>query len=94
MFVANDQMALGVLHAFHAAGRRVPDDVSIVGFDDIPEASYFQPGLTTVWLDFDAVGRACAATLLRLIGGSGTRAFELPSPELRIRASTAPPRGG
>ena len=92
IFVANDQMALGVLHAFHAAGRRVPTDVSIVGFDDIPEASYFQPGLTTVWLDFHAVGRACAVTLLRLIGGgTDMDKSELPSPELRVRASTAAP---
>lgn len=92
VFVANDQMALGVLHAFHEAGRRVPDDVSIVGFDDIPEASYFQPGLTTVWLDFDAVGRSCAATLLRLVGGTFPDVSPLPLPELRVRASAAPPR--
>ena len=92
VFVANDQMALGVLHAFHEAGRRVPDDVSIVGFDDIPEASYFQPGLTTVWLDFDAVGRSCAATLLRLIGRTFSDVSPLPLPELRVRASAGPPR--
>ncbi len=93
VFVANDQMALGVLHAFHEAGRRVPDEVSVVGFDDIPEANYFQPGLTTIWLDFDAVGRHCAATLLRLIGSTGPNVPPLPLPQLRVRASTAPPKG-
>lgn len=93
IFVANDQMALGVLQALHEAGRKVPDDVSVVGFDDIPEASYFQPGLTTVWLDFDAVGRSCAATLVRLISGVPSEVPPLPLPKLKIRASTARPRG-
>ena len=92
VFVANDQMALGVLHAFHEAGCRVPEEVSVVGFDDISEAAYFKPALTTIWLDFDAVGRACAATLLGLIGGTTPTASALPAPALRIRGSTAPPR--
>ena len=48
MFVANDAMALGVLQALHECGRRVPEDVSVVGFDDVPEAAYFWPALTTV----------------------------------------------
>ena len=93
LFVANDQMAVGVLHALHEAGLRVPEDISVVGFDDIPEAKFLQPGLTTVWLDFDAVGRGCAATLLRLIGGTTSEVSPLPLPELRVRGSTAPPRG-
>ena len=56
VFVGNDQMALGVLRAMHEARRRIPDDVSIVGFDDIPESPYFTPPLTTVRQDFGEVG--------------------------------------
>jgi DNA-binding LacI/PurR family transcriptional regulator len=57
VFVGNDQMALGVLKALHEAGLSVPRDVSVVGFDDIPEASFFTPALTTVRQDFAEVGR-------------------------------------
>ncbi len=48
VFASNDQMALGVLHAAHTLGRRVPEDLSVVGVDDIPEGSHFWPPLTTV----------------------------------------------
>ena len=48
IFASNDQMALGILHGAHRMGKRVPDDLSIVGVDDIPEASHFWPSLTTV----------------------------------------------
>jgi DNA-binding LacI/PurR family transcriptional regulator len=91
VFVANDQMSLGLLQALHDAGRRVPDDVSVVGFDDIPEAAYFQPALTTVRLDFDAVGRACVATLMDLMQGKAAKRVSLPTPRLVIRASAAAP---
>ena len=57
VFVANDQMALGMLRVLHEAGRDVPRDVSIVGFDDVPEAAYFTPPLTTVRQDFMEMGR-------------------------------------
>jgi DNA-binding LacI/PurR family transcriptional regulator len=57
VFAANDHLALGILRAMHERGRRVPDDVSIVGFDDVPEAGYFIPPLTTIRPDFDAVAR-------------------------------------
>ena len=61
IFVGNDQMALGVLRALHEAGLEIPRQVSVVGFDDIPEAPYFTPPLTTVRQDFAEVGRpACA----------------------------------
>jgi|SRR5579872_6698178 len=94
VFVANDQMSLGVLHALHEAGLRVPEDVSVVGFDDIPEASHFLPPLTTVRLDFDAVGRACVAMLINTIQGKASNDVVLPPPKLIARASTAPPRRG
>jgi DNA-binding LacI/PurR family transcriptional regulator len=72
IFVANDQMALGVLLALSEAGRRVPEGVSVVGFDDIPEAAYFAPPLTTIRQDFDELGRRCVHQLLALLNGEGT----------------------
>jgi DNA-binding LacI/PurR family transcriptional regulator len=94
VFAANDQMALGLLRAFHERGRRVPADVSIVGFDDIPDSSSFIPPLTTVHQDFAEVGRRCVQGLLRQIrneaGGPGTR---LVPTRLVVRRSTAPPPG-
>ncbi|MGW1667349.1 LacI family DNA-binding transcriptional regulator [Streptomyces sp. NPDC002324] len=64
VFVANDQMALGLLRALNERGRRVPEDVSVVGFDDIPEAASFLPPLTTVHQDFAEVGRLCVEGVL------------------------------
>lgn len=74
-FIANDQMALGVICALQERGRRVPDDVVIVGFDDIPEAAYFNPSLSTVRQDRTAVGARALDLLLRQIE-SGTRSSE------------------
>ncbi|WP_208869521.1 LacI family DNA-binding transcriptional regulator [Micromonospora cremea] len=67
VFTANDHLALGVLRALHEHGRRVPDDISVVGFDDVPEAAYFIPPLTTVRPDFAAVARASLDMLLAQI---------------------------
>ena len=53
VFTANDQIAIGLLLALHEAGRPVPDDVSVVGFDDQPEAAFLIPPLTTVRQDFE-----------------------------------------
>ncbi|WP_351060367.1 substrate-binding domain-containing protein, partial [Psychrobacter sp. TB20-MNA-CIBAN-0197] len=64
IFSSNDQMALGLMHAIRDAGQDVPHDVSIVGFDDIPEAAHFWPPLTTVKQDFPELGRRCVAQLL------------------------------
>ncbi|HET8980383.1 MAG TPA: LacI family DNA-binding transcriptional regulator [Solirubrobacteraceae bacterium] len=93
VFVANDQMALGLLRAMHEAGRRIPEDVSVVGFDDIPEAPYFMPPLTTVRQDFGEVGSRSLRVLVRAIERieSGQRPPEgsLVTPELVVRASTA-----
>ena len=94
VFVANDQMALGVLHACHAAGVAVPDELSIIGFDDIPEAAYFTPALTTMRQDFDALGRDVLATVLDALrdeAAAPDRTSRLP--ELIVRSSTAAPRG-
>ena len=93
IFASNDQMALGVLRALHEQKREVPGDVSVVGFDDMAEASSFWPPLTTVHQDFGEVGRRCIATLLHEIDGDGHIAGTSIIPtELVIRESTAPPR--
>ena len=67
VFVANDQMSLGLLHACFEAGVRVPDDLSVIGFDDIPEAAFFTPALTTVRQDFEALGHDIMATVLDVL---------------------------
>jgi len=92
IFVANDQMALGVLLALHERGKSVPRDVSVVGFDDIPEAASFIPPLTTVRQDFTEAGRLCVEGVLRQIrGDDGARGATLVPTELVVRSSTAPP---
>ena len=89
IFVANDHMALGALRALELSGRRVPGDVSIVGFDDVPESPYYSPGLTTIRQDFDSVGDEAVSTLLARIDGVERVRSQLPLPDLVIRASTA-----
>jgi DNA-binding LacI/PurR family transcriptional regulator len=93
VFCANDHMALGLLRAFHEAGRQVPGDVSVAGFDDIPEASYFTPPLTTVRQDFGELGRRSLQLLVDRLatGGSGPPGHVLIGPQLVVRASTRPP---
>jgi len=92
VFAANDQMALGVVHALTQRGRRVPQDVSVVGFDDIPEAEYFLPALTTVRQDFDEVGRQGLGLLLRNLGdlAEDHRQRLMIPPELVVRDSASP----
>ena len=88
---ANDQIALGLLRALDERGVRVPQDVSVSGFDDIPESGYFQPPLTTVAVNVEAIGRGALLELLAELDG-----VEAPMPErvarLVVRASTAPVR--
>ena len=91
VFAANDQMALGLLHAFHQRGIRVPEDVSVVGFDDVPDARHFLPPLTTVRQDFRALGALSVATLLAELEGDEVQRRTLLEPEFIVRASTAPP---
>lgn len=94
VFVANDQMAVGILRALWEAGLDVPGQVSVVGFDDIPEAEYLIPPLTTVRQDFTAIGHRAIETLRAAIAG-GHPGAALPGgliePELIVRASTAEP---
>jgi DNA-binding LacI/PurR family transcriptional regulator len=94
VFAANDQMALGILRALDEARRDVPEDISVVGFDDIPEAQFFSPPLTTVRQDFNEMGRQSLMLLLGEIEAPRrTSSRVVVEPELRVRESTAPPRG-
>jgi DNA-binding LacI/PurR family transcriptional regulator len=88
VFAGNDQMALGLIHAAQQEGRRVPDDLSVVGFDDIPEAAHFLPPLTTVRQDFAELGRRAIEVLVQRLRGDATAAQPI-APELVLRASTA-----
>ncbi len=92
VFIANDQMALGVLRAFSEAGVSVPHDVSIVGFDDAPEAEFFSPPLTTVRQDFIELGRRTVRLLLASIDGEDHPTLRSVPPELVVRQSTRAPR--
>ncbi|MFB6634406.1 LacI family DNA-binding transcriptional regulator [Streptomyces sp. NPDC056362] len=91
VFVANDQMALGVLRAFHERGVRVPGDVSVVGFDDISEAASFIPPLTTVRQDFAQVGALCVEAVLRELAGESVTGVRLVPTTLVERSSAAGP---
>lgn len=91
VFTANDQMALGVLRALHEAGRRVPEDVSIVGFDNTEESAEYWPPLTTIHQDFAGAGAQAMSLLFDAIEGrevpSGVRTL---STDLVVRQSTGP----
>ncbi|TDB76724.1 substrate-binding domain-containing protein [Micromonospora sp. KC723] len=89
----NDDTALAVRRALYEAGRDVPGDVSIVGFDDVPGVAYWTPALTTVRMDFAGLGRACLAALATELTGVVPSAVTPEAPRLVIRESTAPPRG-
>jgi DNA-binding LacI/PurR family transcriptional regulator len=91
VFSANDQMALGLITGLIDRGRRVPEDVSVVGFDDVPEARFYRPALTTVRQDFEQIGRVAVESLIRQIeGGAAERIAPLVA-ELIVRDSTAAP---
>jgi DNA-binding LacI/PurR family transcriptional regulator len=92
VFAVTDVLALGVLRATADLGRRVPGDVSVVGFDDIPEAAGSEPGLTTVSQSLYEQGQAAARLALDLVAGRDARAPRFRA-ELVVRQSTAaPPR--
>ena len=90
ILAANDQMALGLLRALAERGRDVPGDVSVVGFDDIPEAAFFPPPLTTVRQDFGELGTRAMHLLMDRISGSDQFVPSRPIiPDLVVRASAA-----
>jgi LacI family transcriptional regulator len=89
VFVASDVVAMGALLAIKKAGLRVPQDIAVVGFDDIPLAEYFDPPLTTVHLPAYGLGWASSERLIRIIRGEGLDTNEiLVESELIIRASS------
>jgi DNA-binding LacI/PurR family transcriptional regulator len=87
----NDDTALAVRRALYEAGREVPGDVSLVGFDDVPGAAYWTPALTTVRMDFVALGRACVDAVVAEVVGEVRPPPALTPPGLVVRESTAPP---
>ena len=88
----SDQLAIGAAQAGLRLGRRLPDQLSIVGFDDIPRAATWDPPLTTVRQPLVDKGRMAAELLMQTVADGGTRRIELPI-ELVVRASTARPHG-
>lgn len=88
VFAANDRMALGLVHALADRGIRVPHDISVVGFDDLPETRHLHPLPTTIRQDFDALGTSAVMAAIAAIDdrGSGDRHL---TPHLIERASTA-----
>ena len=90
VFAANDYSALGVLKAASQRGIRVPEDLSVVGFDDVPESGYFIPSLTTMRQDFAELGRQALRLLLSQLDGNPESHSRPIVPSLVIRDSTAP----
>ena len=88
LFAANDQMAAGAALGLFQHGLRVPDDVSLVGFDDLPTSVYATPPLSTIHQPAYELGRLAAASMLQLIAGIAPTA-QLPVPELLVRGSSA-----
>ncbi|HXX16775.1 MAG TPA: LacI family DNA-binding transcriptional regulator [Candidatus Eremiobacteraceae bacterium] len=92
LFAYNDISALGAMRAFQEAGRRVPDDISVVGFDDVAIASYSLPTLTTIRQPLEKMGRIAAQTLLDRIEERTEFVPEIAvEPELVVRQSAGPP---
>ncbi|MFJ4166893.1 LacI family DNA-binding transcriptional regulator [Microbacterium sp. NPDC089698] len=103
VFAANDQMALGLIGGLRAAGVAVPEQISIVGFDDVPDAAYAWPPLTTVRQDFEEVARLAVAQVISgsgavdssgragSDGGAARRVTDPIAPVLVVRDSVVPP---
>jgi DNA-binding LacI/PurR family transcriptional regulator len=92
LVTANDHMALGALSAFHESGIKVPDEISVIGYDGMPESEFYQPALSTIYQDFAALGKMSVEFLLRMINrpGAPPQRFIL-RPVLIARRSTAQP---
>jgi LacI family transcriptional regulator len=91
IFAANDQMAFGAAVGLHRHGKRVPDDVSLVGFDDLAGSVFFVPPLTTIHNPIQEIGQLAAQAILRLLSGDAPQG-EVPAPRLVVRESTGAPR--
>lgn len=94
LYCANDEMAMGAMHAFHEAGLRVPEDISVVGFDDLALSEHLPVPLTTVRQDFHAIGTSLFELVLEQIeseGASPRRRVVVPTTFI-VRETTARPR--
>ncbi len=90
----DDPAAIGAIRALHDHGLRVPEDISVVGFDDIQSAAFYNPSLTTIRQPLHEMGMIAARALLQRVRGQNSVPSVLPVlPELVIRESTCPPRG-
>jgi DNA-binding LacI/PurR family transcriptional regulator len=92
VFCYNDLSALGALRALYDRGLRVPDDVSLVGFDDLPVASYMVPRLTTVRQPKEQMGRVAMESLLKILNGTSAKTDIDVEGKLIVRDSSAPPK--
>jgi DNA-binding LacI/PurR family transcriptional regulator len=91
LFIANDRMSFGFMHAMRERGIEVPSRLSIVGFDDLEEATYTSPPLTTLRQDFKQLGERAMNLLLSEISGTSTKKLDRLIPDLIVRGSTAAP---
>lgn len=91
VFCGSDDIALGVMRALVEEGVRIPEDVSVVGFDDQPHVAMWVPALTTVRQDFDDLGGRALGLLTQLIGGEADVASSIVTPGLVVRESSGPP---
>jgi len=87
VFAGDDEAAAGAIRALKQAGRRIPQDISVVGFDDVPFARYLSPALTTVRAPIEEVGREAVRQLTKLMNGEQAEALTLLRTELVIRES-------
>jgi DNA-binding LacI/PurR family transcriptional regulator len=92
VFAASDQLALGLLHSLSDRGIDVPDDLSVIGFDDQPDAAHYHPPLTTMRQDFEQLGRQLMTALVGKLEGDELPPLPLQEPQLVVRRSTAAPR--
>jgi DNA-binding LacI/PurR family transcriptional regulator len=89
VFIGNDSMAIGAHTALRERGLHVPNDVSVVGFDDVPESAHFAPGLTTVRQDFHLLGRLAVEYIISMIENPETPVHQrILQPSLVVRGST------
>lgn len=91
IFAANDHLALGLMRALRQRGYAIPERISIIGFDDVPEAAYYEPPLTTMRPDFAELGRVAIELMVGQINREQILRTETLVPELIIRESTASP---
>ncbi len=94
VFCFNDMTAIGAINALLQKGFNVPNDISVVGFDDLDIASFYYPALTTVHQPTYQIGREAAKMLSDLIEGKINIEAQITEPQLIVRDSTAPPRAG